>query len=225
MGSRLCGRPRPWRQPRWGSPRSASVTQDAVRRAVCRAMNDPAVTHAAPAHRRTALRGDEHALYEQRQARLLRSVRSAVNAPAETIEDACSFAWLQLIRTQPEHGPRLFAWLRTVAVHEAIRLAQRDVRVDRCEPEWTVDPRLPDVDTVVAARETVQAISSLRERQRRILLLHLAGYSYSEIAERTGDTLRTVERQLLRSRGRLRAGQRHPESRPSIEHSFSAEQR
>ncbi|MGZ4246591.1 MAG: RNA polymerase sigma factor [Solirubrobacteraceae bacterium] len=45
---------------------------------------------------------------------------------------------------------------------------------------------------------------SLPARQRQLLGLHGAGLTYEEIAERTGDSRRTVERQLLRGRARLR---------------------
>lgn len=62
----------------------------------------------------------------------------------------------------------------------------------------------PEPDTIIDAREAVRAVTSLRQRQRRILLLQLAGYSYREIAERSGDTVLTVERYLLRARGRVR---------------------
>ncbi len=188
-----------------GFPSLHSVTQDAVRPVVGRTMNDTAaVLSAAPSDHRSSPCREHEALYRQHHARLLRAVAARVSAPAETIEDACSFAWLQLMRTEPEHGPRLFAWLRTVATREAIRLVQRDGRFDCFEPELAVDPRQPEIETVLEAREAARAVTSLRERQSRILLLKLAGYSYREIAERTGDSVLTVERQLLRARGRLR---------------------
>jgi RNA polymerase sigma factor (sigma-70 family) len=183
-----------------------SVTQAAIRPVIARAMNDTAaVLNPAPANKRHASQQDVDALYRKHNARLLRAVRMAVTAPAETIEDACSFAWLQLMRTEPDTGPTIFAWLRTVAVREAIRLAKRDARFGHNEAEQNVDTRLPDLETVVEAKEAVRSLSALRQRQSRILMLHLSGYSYQEIAERTGNTVRTVERQLLRGRKRLRS--------------------
>ena len=44
---------------------------------------------------------------------------------------------------------------------------------------------------------------SLPARQRQLLGLHGAGLTYEEIAAHTGDSRRTVERQLLRGRARL----------------------
>src|SRR3954463_5374950 len=78
-----------------------------------------------------AARGDEAALFQEHHARLIRAVGRAVQAPTALVEDACGWAWEQLVRTQPDRGPRLFGWLRTVAVHEAFRLS----RVQRREGE------------------------------------------------------------------------------------------
>ena len=44
----------------------------------------------------------------------------------------------------------------------------------------------------------------LTGRERRLLGLQAAGYSYREISRATGDTVRTVERQLWRARRKLR---------------------
>lgn len=58
---------------------------------------------------------------------------------------------------------------------------------------------------MVAGRLCLEELRSLPERQRRILLLFAFGFTYVEIAERTGDTVRTVERQLCRARQGLRS--------------------
>lgn len=75
-----------------------------------------------------ALRGDEEHLFAEHHDALQRSVKRAINAPEALIEDACQFAWTQLIGTQPERGPRLFGWLRTVAIHEGYRLSRTQRR-------------------------------------------------------------------------------------------------
>lgn len=49
-----------------------------------------------------------------------------MNAPEAIVEDACAFAWQRLIECQPERTERIFAWLRTVAIHEAWRMARRE---------------------------------------------------------------------------------------------------
>ena len=69
----------------------------------------------------TRPRGDEAALFTEHHERLERAVARAVTAPHQVIEDACAFAWLQLLRTDPEREA-IFAWLKVVATREAIRL-------------------------------------------------------------------------------------------------------
>jgi hypothetical protein len=71
--------------------------------------------------RRPAQRGDEAELFERHSGRLLRAVRRAIGGRPQVAEDACSFAWVQLLRTQPERDS-IFPWLCVVATNEALRL-------------------------------------------------------------------------------------------------------
>lgn len=64
--------------------------------------------------------------------RLVRVVGTVVGASEALIEDACAFAWMQLVGCQPERATA-FAWLRTVAIREAWRLSRverREARLD-----------------------------------------------------------------------------------------------
>ena len=75
----------------------------------------------------TTARAQEIAAFYARYAsRLQRIVSTKVNAPAQTIEDACQNAWATLLRredvTLDERGA---AWLATVAIHEGWRLMRR----------------------------------------------------------------------------------------------------
>lgn len=63
---------------------------------------------------------------------------------------------------------------------------------------------MDDVAQTVEDRELLALIDRLPERKRRILLLHALGYRYDEIGELTGDTVRTVDRQLARAKELLR---------------------
>ncbi len=56
---------------------------------------------------------------------------------------------------------------------------------------------------MLAARDAMIA-AQLRPREAEILAAHVAGYSYIEIADAKHLTPRTVERQLLRAKRRLR---------------------
>jgi len=152
------------------------------------------------------LQGDEGPLFAAYHVRLRRVVGSRVRAPDEVLDDACSNAWLILLRSQPRRET-VFAWLRTVAIHEAIRLAARECR-DRSmdEIDWS---ELASPVSVEALAEFYDELARLERdvtsRQLRLVLLQAAGYRYDEIAAITGDSVRTVDRQLRRARRRLRA--------------------
>ena len=59
---------------------------------------------------------------------MFRTVRRAITGPDELIEDACSFAWVQLIEAQPERRVGVHSWLITVTIHEAFRLSRLEQR-------------------------------------------------------------------------------------------------
>ena len=152
-------------------------------------------------------RGDEADLYSRLQGPLERVVRTRVRGPAATVEDACGFAWEQLLRHQPKRGEALFSWLVTVAVREGWRL----VRIEgRAMPDDT-----PAVDAVAQAEreleyraralEALRALAGLRPAERRLLALRAAGFSYREIQAIERRTYTWVNRHLTRGRARLRA--------------------
>ena len=74
---------------------------------------------AAPA--KHDLLGDEERLYTAHADKLRRVVGAAVHTSEANIEDACSFAWLQLLCDRPRRES-VFAWLATVATRKAWRL-------------------------------------------------------------------------------------------------------
>lgn len=163
---------------------------------------------------RPPLRGDEQELFESLAKRLVRSVRRACGAPDAIIEDACAIAWQRLIERQPERTERIFAWLRTVAIREAWRLNRRERitvgfdAVDAGGGGVPVQELLPDELASLEARidvlEALELLAALPPRQRRLFALQIAGHSYAEICSLTGDSLRTVDRQLRRAHARVR---------------------
>jgi DNA-directed RNA polymerase specialized sigma24 family protein len=132
-------------------------------------------------------RGDETALYEAWAPRLLRTVASCVNTSDANVHDACSIAWMQLLRCQPRRETAL-AWLITVAKREAIRLDQ----ADRRDAEALEVDRVPDPHGVTPGREaladTLGLVARLHPRRRAMLLEHASGYTFDEIAARHGVT-------------------------------------
>jgi len=157
-------------------------------------------------------RGDEAELYLLHHERLVCSVARAVSAPRALIEDACQTAWVILLRRQPDRTS-VFGWLRTVAMREAYRLSRADrraVRLDACGAdgrsrggEVVEDPRAC-VERQLAARAALERLAELPARQRRLFALQVAGFTYREAAAITGDSVRTVDRQLRRAHARIR---------------------
>lgn len=153
-----------------------------------------------------ALRGDEETLYREHHRHLVLAVRRHVNLPIDLIEDACQTTWTILLRRQPDRGPTLFAWLRTVAVHEAYTLSRVHRRDAQPEDEQLArlaahDP-LPDQ---LEARRALRALASLPARQQHYATLKALGFSYEEIRQVAGGvTYTNVNRYLTRARGRLR---------------------
>jgi hypothetical protein len=87
----------------------------------------------------TATRLERIAVMHREYARALeRRVARRARAEPQTLEDACSFAWMQLI-THPSidlDGPSCgaLAWITQTAVHEAWRLEARRPRDELLDP-------------------------------------------------------------------------------------------
>ena len=152
------------------------------------------------------LRGDEARLYEQYASRLERIVGSQVNSSDVVIEEACAAAWLILLRSQPRRESA-WSWLKVVAIREAWRLdrqQRRTLPLEVLDAAPTTDGGIHQHAEFHA--ELARLERDLGERKRRILMLSAIGFTYDEIAEITGDSRRTVERQLFRARRLARQG-------------------
>ncbi len=128
------------------------------------------------------------------------------------VEDACAFAWLQLVR-RPE---RAFPWLCKTAIREAIRLhrrAGRTVSLDAGD-EWAVSDAREDPDPGLELVVALQAITAARLRARGAASRPPGrGYTGREMEHVTGDSERTLDRQLVRAQrslARARRDQREP---------------
>ena len=165
----------------------------------------------------TTRRNDRIALlYRQHAARLRRMVASRVRAPRAVIDDACQTAWSRLCaRVDVDiEAPTLVGWLFTTALRESWRQAgaQRTLG-DASETIPEGDrPAEPVADTAgpleVALEHEHRAelrarLNALSDRERRVLALQALGLSYQEIAQLTGASVRTVDRQIYRGRRKL----------------------
>jgi RNA polymerase sigma factor (sigma-70 family) len=151
-------------------------------------------------------------LYPRLSRRLEQIVSFEIDAPDPVIEDACQLAWSRLIRHADRVDPAsVLSWLVCTAKRDAVKLLRREQRDASLEAvlesigEAALKRCTPSLEELVGQRQRIGAVSALPSRQRRALWLHAAGQSYGEIAVLTGDTRRTVERQLLRARRNARA--------------------
>ncbi len=132
------------------------------------------------------------AMHRQHARELERRVARRARAEPQTIEDACSFAWMQLIThpsidlDEPSHGA--LAWITRTAVHEAWRLEARRAR-DELLDEVALRSELrqreqttPGVDQIAAQRARLGLVAQIPPRPRRFLLRQALGHSYREIA-------------------------------------------
>jgi RNA polymerase sigma factor (sigma-70 family) len=149
------------------------------------------------------LRGDEAELYRAHEVALRAAVRHRICGSDALIEDACAFAWLQLMRHQPDRGPTLFAWLRTVAVREAFRIYRQEVHHDITDLAPDQEPAAT-LETQLSTRSALRALATMSTHRQRIFLMHLSGLSYGEIAARLDITFTNVNRHVTRSRSHLR---------------------
>ena len=148
-------------------------------------------------------------LYAAHAVRVRRLVRLGVRAPDAVIEDACQVAWMRLVRHRARvRRETAVRWVVRVGVNEAltlVRRARRDVSLDALADD-TVGATLgtPDlIEDLAERRARLDAIGGLPARQRRLVWLQGLGFSYAEMAGETGDSRRTVERQLLRAKQTL----------------------
>lgn len=175
-----------------------------------------------------ALQDQDAQLFAAFNVELYRTVRKVVNTSAANVEDACADAWLSLLRFQPERRPTIRGWLVVVAIREAIKRDQRDRRSralvergDREDPMREVvaehiDALQSSDDAAHDAKQALDLVATLSERDRRVFILHVAGYSYDEIAELTGVTRTAVDRYLRRARSHVRGCSSTPKrGRPS----------
>jgi RNA polymerase sigma factor (sigma-70 family) len=163
-----------------------------------------------------AARGDDAHLFATYAQRLRGEVRRVVRTSPENVDDACSFAFLQLLRYQPDRDSA-YVWLVKVAVREAVKLdrrSRRTIPLEHNDGDHEVSREPADrTDTlalrleVLAAREAIAA-ARLTSRQARIVALQALGLDYEEISFQENISVRTVERQILRARRKLREARR-----------------
>jgi RNA polymerase sigma factor (sigma-70 family) len=163
--------------------------------------------------------GDEAELFELYNDQLMRLLARVVRTSPEVIEDACSIAWAQFLRHQPDRNREWRAWLFRTARREAWVLdrKRREMRTfedDWGDGSWVAEPT--DRRDAFRERDELEAafdvLAQLPPRLRRIAFLHATGHRYSEIQEITGDSRTRVSHLIRRANEHIRAALREPEA-------------
>jgi RNA polymerase sigma factor (sigma-70 family) len=150
----------------------------------------------------------------------LRAMAARHSLCADDAEDAYQRALEILLLKAPTDDPQdLLRWTKTVVKHEALAVrSNRERLLGRMGPgangedggdraarqpshEYGPEERCERGEELAGRRE---ALRSLKPAELRSLTLLAAGYSYAEIAERTGYSRRKVNRALAEGRERLR---------------------
>jgi DNA-directed RNA polymerase specialized sigma24 family protein len=149
-------------------------------------------------------------LYADLAPQLERIVNANVRAPGTLLEEACQTAWTWLVAERDSLTPGTeLGWLATTATREALRLVRAQRRDLSLEQEQETEGQLlelvfePGPERVVEMRERLAEVRQLPLRQQRLVMLQGFGYRYSEILAVTGDSCRTIDRQLVRARRQL----------------------
>lgn len=150
------------------------------------------------------------ALYSQLAPELERIVSANVRASSTLLEEACQTAWAWLVAERDSLTPGTeLGWLATSATREALRLVRTQRREVSLEQEQEEGGELlelvlaPGPERVIELRERLAEVRRLPLRQQRLVMLQGFGYRYSEISAVTGDSCRTIDRQLIRARRKL----------------------
>jgi DNA-directed RNA polymerase specialized sigma24 family protein len=141
---------------------------------------------------RRHVRGDEAELFERYHARLIRATAFEVRTSRENVEEACGFAWAQLMSHDVRRAT-VYSWLKEVARREALRLD----RIYRQRVHLAYEPESVDSEIVAAPVEdpavmrerwevALDRLRSLAERDRRAVAMRALGWRYVDIGRELG---------------------------------------
>lgn len=153
-------------------------------------------------------------LHREHASGLERRVGGRAHADRPTVEDACSFAWMQLLThhsVELASTHRVLGWLTVTATREVWRLGALRVREfpqDHDAIEGLQRGReqfAAAADAIASHRERLGRVEQLPARSRRFIVRLASGYSHREIAAAEHASATTTNKQITRAKRLLRA--------------------
>jgi len=146
-------------------------------------------------------------LYQEHSSSLVRQLTRRTGS-GDLARDVAQETFLGLLRMAPESLARIRqpeAYLWRVSTHLLGKWGTARARRERCTPtlELVADAVVDQVVTMEqrdTLRRIERAVEKLKPRTREIFLAHrVDGLSYAEIAERTGLSIKGVEKQMSKA--------------------------
>lgn len=153
---------------------------------------------------------DLAALFAQHHGELYRYV-ARYTGDADLADDVVQDVFVRLAERPPGHREQLRGWLfkvaTTIAIDAQRRARRRLVLVDEQAGNLPMAEPPPGPDLLAEQRETRrrvrQALATLSEKERAVLLMREEGFTHREIAEAVGTTTGSVGTMFARALDKL----------------------
>lgn len=149
-------------------------------------------------------------LFQQYGERLYRVAFRYLNDQMAA-EDATSEAFVKIFRALPEmqfeHRNLFEAWLRRIAINQALERLRRQKRwrKEQRMDQWEARDGEQDILSMLSLQEVLQLIKSMPDGYRTVLQLYVFdGFSHREIAQALGISVGTSKSQLNKARTYLK---------------------
>jgi len=146
-------------------------------------------------------------LYDRYAPRVYAVVRR-IAGDDDLAQDYAQEAWIRAIRALPTFrgDARFSTWLHRIAVNAALQaLRKSETSRKREAPIPDQIPIAPKGGDALLQKQLEQALDTLPEGMRRVLILHdVEGYTHEEIGDTLGVTSGTSKSQLFKARAKMR---------------------
>ena len=143
-----------------------------------------------------------------------------MHASWEVVEDACSFAWVEFFRYQPDRDRSWKGWLVTVARREAWRLnaldhKEREAVRGEDLPMEPVDPRDRHAE-ILEFRAAIDELKKLPPLLQEVVVMHSQSSRHQDVADLMGLSRPRVAQLLVQAAQRVAQlnEERHEDERP-----------